>query len=190
MTRDLMFTDEIQRLVAGTYDGLERPDGPGTVHYRDDQLARLPEEARAWAMGVGNPLPYARLQAGEHMLDLGCGAGIDTLLAAGEVGSTGRATGVDMLASMTERARALAGQAGLANVEFLTAEMENLPLPDDSVDVIVSNGSINLSGRKSRVLAEAHRVLKPGGRLAVTDLTIREEELPAEVLTHPSAWAG
>ncbi len=91
---------------------------------------------------------------------------------------------------MVDRARAFAAEAGVDNVEFVQGEMESIPLPDASVDVVISNGSINLSARKSRVLAEAQRLLRPGGRLCVADLTIREEELPSEILTHPSAWAG
>lgn len=150
----------------------------------------MPAGAAEWALGVGAPLAWADLGAGEAVADLGCGAGIDTLLAAALVAPTGRAVGVDFLPEMVERARAFAAQAGVDNAEFHRAQMESLPLPDASVDVIISNGSINLSARKSRVLAEAYRVLRPGGRLCVTDLTIREEELPSEILTHPSAWAG
>ncbi len=124
------------------------------------------------------------------MIDLGCGAGIDTLLAAMDVRPEGRAVGVDMLAAMVERARGFAADARLDNTEFLHAEMEDVPLPDQSADVVISNGAINLSARKSRVLAEAFRMLRSGGRMVVADLTIREEELPSEILTHPSAWAG
>jgi arsenite methyltransferase len=190
MTRDLMFKDEIQQLVADAYERLERPDGPGAVFYDPEQLAQLPDDARSWMLGVGNPVPHAELRAGEQVVDLGCGAGVDTVLAAGEVGAEGLAVGVDMLASMAGRGRALAEATEADNVGFVTAEMEALPLPDGSMDVVVSNGSINLAARKSRVLAEAYRVLRPGGRLAVSDLTIQEAQLPAEVLTHPSAWAG
>ena len=190
MTRDLMFKDETQQLVADAYLAIDQPDGPAKELYSSEQLARLPEQAHDWLLGVGNPVPSAELQPGDGVVDLGCGAGIDSLLAAAEVGPTGHVTGIDMLASMTERARGLAALADRDNVSFVTAEMEDLPLPDDAADVVISNGSINLSARKSRVLAEAARVLRPGGRLAVADLTIHEEELPAEVLTHPSAWAG
>lgn len=190
MTKDLMFKDELQALVADAYQVLEPPGGPGTRFYTDEQLGCLPEGARQWALGVGNPLAWADLQPGETVADLGCGAGVDVLLAAGQVGPAGWVTGVDFLTEMVERARAFAAAAQLDNIAVHQAEMEALPLADASVDVVISNGAINLSARKSRVLAEAHRVLRPGGRLCVTDLTIREEELPAEILTHPAAWAG
>lgn len=190
MTRDLMYKDDVQQLVADAYQLLQEPGGPAEELYEPEQLQRLPEAVRRWALGVGNPVPSARLQPGEDVVDLGCGAGVDALLAGMEVGPSGRVIGVDLLASMTGRGSELAAAADLDNVSFVTSEMEDLPLPDDSVDVAISNGSINLSARKSRVLAEAARVLRPGGRLAVSDLTIREEELPAEVITHPSAWAG
>lgn len=190
MTRDLMFRDEILELVRETYKDLQEPDGPATRFYDEADLADLPEGARAWALGVGDPVSRAELSEGEVVLDLGCGAGIDTLLAARRVGPTGRAIGLDMLPAMVARARHHAELAGLGNAEFMEGQMEAVPLPDGSVDVVVSNGAINLAARKSRVLAEAFRVLRPGGRLCVSDFTIREEELPAEVLTHPSAWAG
>jgi arsenite methyltransferase len=190
VTKDLMFKDEIQQLVRDAYLGLATPGGPARRFYDPDQLARLPDDTQAWALGVGNPLPAANLQPGEVVVDLGSGAGADTMLAAMQVAPDGRASGGDMLDTMVERATTAAHQAGIGNAVFVEAEMEDLPLPDESVDVVISNGSINLAARKSRVLAEAFRVLRPGGRLAVTDLTIREEELPAEILTHPSAWAG
>lgn len=190
MSKDLMYKDEIQDLVVGAYRALDSPGGPGTRFYSEGQLAPVPAGARDWALGVGNPLRWAGLRGGEVVADLGCGAGMDTLLAAQQVQPAGRAIGVDFLLEMVERARAFATEAGLDNVEFHEAEIESLPLPDSSIDVVISNGSINLSARKSRVLAEAHRVLRPGGRLCVADLTIREEQLPSEILTHPSAWAG
>ena len=190
MTRDLMFKDEIQQLVADAYQVVDDPDGPGAHNYAHEQLEQLPASARRWILGVGNPVPASRLAPGERVLDLGCGAGIDAQLAAAEVGPTGHVTGIDLLPSMIERCRAFAREAGRDNLSFINAEMEALPLTDGSVDVVVSNGSINLSARKSRVLAEALRTLRPGGRLAVADLTIDEEDLPSEILTHPSAWAG
>lgn len=191
MTRDLMFKDEIQQLVAEAYRAVvEAPDGPAAGFYTPEQLAVLPESAAQWALGVGNPLAWADLNAGEQVADLGCGAGVDTILAAAEVGPDGRVVGVDFLPEMLERARSFASQAGAGNVKLLQGEMESLPLPDASMDVVISNGTINLSARKSRVLAEVQRVLRPGGRLCAVDLTICEEDLPSQILTHPSAWAG
>lgn len=190
MSMDLMYQDEIQALVAGAYRTLDTADGAGTTFYTDAQLASLPAGARQWALGVGNPVRWAALQEGESVLDLGCGAGIDALLAAGVVGPSGRVVGVDVLTDMVVRAETFAAESAVRNVRWCSAEMEALPLPDASTDVVISNGAINLSPRKSRVLAEAHRVLRPGGRLCVSDLTIREEDLPTEILTHPSAWAG
>lgn len=190
MTDDLMFKDEIQQLVRDAYALEESPDGPGARFYSEEQLSSLPSEARSWILGVGNPLPYADLRPGETVVDLGSGAGVDALLAAGEVGREGRVIGIDFLASMVDRARRLAAQVGVDNVEHIQSEIEDLPLPDASVDVVISNSSINLSARKSRVFAEAHRILRPGGRLCVADLTLDEEDLPPEILTHPSAWAG
>lgn len=189
MTRDLLYQDDVRQIVVDAYSGLEA-GGHAVPYYTEEQLGRLPSPVHAWLLGVGNPLRHARLHDGEVVLDLGCGAGADTLLAAQEVGSRGHAIGVDMLPAMVERARGFAELAGVDNAEFRQGEMESLPLEDESVDVVISNGSINLSARKSRVLAEAFRVLRPGGRLTVSDLTIQEEQLPVEVLTHPSAWAG
>lgn len=190
MSRDLMYSDEIRELVRDTYGDLAEPDGPGLAFYDPEQVAGLPHGARAWALGVGNPLRYALVDPGDTVVDLGCGSGIDVLLAAGMVGDAGSAIGVDFLPEMIERAQRFAAEAGTSNTRFLIGDIEELPLPDESIEVVVSNGSINLAARKSRVLAEAHRVLRPGGRLCVTDLTIDEDDLPPEIITHPSAWAG
>ncbi|MEX2587814.1 MAG: methyltransferase domain-containing protein [Actinomycetota bacterium] len=191
MTKDLMYKDELQQLVAEAYRAVvETPEGPAAHVYTDEQLAALPEGAAQWALGVGNPVAWADLRTSEEVVDLGCGSGIDAILAATQVGAAGRAAGVDFLSEMTERARNFAARAEIDNVEIYRAEMESLPLDDESVDVVISNGAINLSARKSRVLAEAYRVLRPGGRLCVADLTICEEDLPSEILTHPAAWAG
>lgn len=190
MTRDLMFKDEVQDLVRDAYERLAEPGAPAARYYSEEELELLPDGARDWALGVGNPLAVAGLRPGEVVLDLGCGGGIDTLLAAAATAPGGRAVGIDMLPAMVERSRIHAAEAGLDNAEFLEGEFEDLPLPDASVDVVISNGTINLSARKSRVLAEAFRVLRPGGRLAVADPVIEEEELPPEILTHPAAWAG
>ncbi|MFP5332404.1 MAG: methyltransferase domain-containing protein [Acidimicrobiia bacterium] len=190
MSRDLMYSDEIRGLVQTTYQHLATPDGPGLAFYDPDQVAGLPAGARAWALGVGNPLRHADLRQGDTVLDLGCGSGIDVLLAARHVGETGTAIGVDFLPSMIDRARSFARDAEIKNATFLLGDIEDVPLPDGSVDVVISNGSINLAARKSRVLAEAHRVLRSGGRLCVTDLTLDDDDLPPEIITHPSAWAG
>jgi ubiquinone/menaquinone biosynthesis C-methylase UbiE len=124
------------------------------------------------------------------VLDVGSGGGIDTILAARAVGPSGRAIGIDLLEDMCERARAHAEEAAVAAwTEFLQGEMEAIPLPDETVDVVISNGVINLSARKSRALAEIHRVLRPGGRVCVADLLV-DDDLPPEVLTSDSAWAG
>jgi ubiquinone/menaquinone biosynthesis C-methylase UbiE len=157
--------------------------------YDPEELSRLPEEATALALGVGHPVRHAGLKSGEVVLDLGCGAGIDTLLAAVAVGPSGKAIGLDMTPEMVERTRRHAAAAGLSNVEAREGLIETIPLSDDSVDVVLSNGVLNLSTRKSRVLAEAIRVLKPGGRVAISDLVLTEA-LPEEVLKSPAALAG
>ncbi len=190
MSKDLMYKDDTQDLVVDAYGALRSPGGPGTRFYPDRQLAAVPEGAREWSLGVGNPLMHAHLSDGDVVADLGCGSGIDTLLAARRVAPSGRAVGIDLLDRMVERGRGFAAEADIANVEFVRAEMEALPVADSSVDLVISNGSINLSARKSRVLMEAFRILRPGGRLCAADLTIREEDLPPEILTHPAAWAG
>jgi ubiquinone/menaquinone biosynthesis C-methylase UbiE len=130
------------------------------------------------------------LQPGEAVLDVGSGGGVDTILAARRVGPRGRAIGLDLLEEMCERGRRHATQAGVEGwTEFLQGEMEDIPLPDGSVDVVVSNGVLNLSARKSRALAEIFRVLRPGGRISLADLTV-QGELPPEVANDQSAWAG
>jgi ubiquinone/menaquinone biosynthesis C-methylase UbiE len=158
--------------------------------YSADELARVPDSARSRALGVGNHLRFARIDPGATVLDVGCGAGIDTVLAAQRVGPAGRVLALDFLPEMLDRTAQAAREAGLANIETLEAEMEAIPLPDESVDVVVSNGVINLSARKARALAEFARVLRPGGELCVSDLTVDEQKLPPEILTHPAAWAG
>ena len=192
MSGDMMFQDEIRDLVRQAYRAI--PTGAGRPmaerFYSPDELRSLPEPAIAWALGVGNPVHHAALAAGEVVLDIGCGGGIDTILAARRVGPGGRAIGLDMLPEMCDRAGATTRDAGVAEwCELRRGEMEGIPLPDAVVDVVISNGVINLSPRKSRALAEIARVLRPGGRLCISDLTV-DEDLPSEVLTSEAAWAG
>lgn len=187
---DLMHKAEIQQMVRAAYRDLVAPAGPGAVYYRSDQLAGLPTGAVAWSLGVGNPLVHAGFPPGCTVLDIGCGSGIDALLAAQQVGPDGHVIGLDLLPEMCERAREHAAAIGLTTVEFIEGEMEAIPLPDDSVDAVVSNGVINLSARKMRALFECARVLRPGGQLVLTDVTLDERALPPEVLTHPAAWSG
>jgi arsenite methyltransferase len=189
---DLLFQGEIKEVVRKAYAGIDAGAGRPAVQrlYSEDELGALPPSAVDWALGVGNPVRHAALQPGETVLDIGCGAGIDTILAARAVGPTGRSIGLDLLEEMCERARGHAQDAGVAGwTEFVRGEMEEIPLPDASVDVVISNGVINLSPRKSRVLAEILRVLRPAGRLSVADLTVNDE-LPTELQMSEAAWAG
>jgi arsenite methyltransferase len=153
------------------------------------QTGELPETAVLASLGCGNPTALAELKAGETVLDLGSGGGIDVLLSAKRVGPTGKAFGLDMTDEMLALANENKRKAGVDNVEFLKGEIESIPLPDNSVDVIISNCVINLSGNKDRVLAEAFRVLKPGGRFAVSDVVTRGEMLP-EIRKSVLLWVG
>src|SRR5438034_485936 len=157
--------------------------------YDDAQKGDLPEKAVLASLGCGNPTALARLNPGETVLDLGSGGGIDVLLSAKRVGPTGKVYGLDMTDEMLDLARENQRKAGLTHVEFLNGDLEQIPLPDNSVDVIISNCVINLAADKDRVLAEAFRVLNPGGRFAVSDIVVRGP-VPAEIRLSVELWIG
>jgi arsenite methyltransferase len=192
VAKDLMFQEEIKDSVRQAYSAISTGGGEAVARrvYTDDELAEVPEGAVEWSLSVGNPVRYAFLRNGETVLDVGSGGGIDTILAARRVGPEGRAVGLDILEEMCERGRRHAAEAGVeGRTEFVRGEMEDIPLPDQSIDVVISNGVLNLSARKGRALAEMFRLLRPGGRICLADLTV-ESELPPEVANDQSAWAG
>jgi ubiquinone/menaquinone biosynthesis C-methylase UbiE len=157
--------------------------------YDVSQIGTLPEKAVLASLGCGNPTALAELKPGETVLDLGSGGGIDVLLSARRVGPTGKAYGLDMTDEMLALANENKKKSGLTNVEFLKGDIENIPLPEASVDVVISNCVINLSVDKDKVFGETFRVLKPGGRFAVSDI-VRKGDVPAELLSNMVLWAG
>jgi ubiquinone/menaquinone biosynthesis C-methylase UbiE len=191
MSRDLLHQDEIRALVRTAYGSIDSASrAVAEKLYSPQEVAGLPVLAVDHALGVANHLRHARLERGDTVLDLGCGFGIDSILAAKRTGPSGRVLALDFLPEMLERTASAADEAGCENVETIEGEMEAIPLADASVDVVISNGVLNLSPRKARALAECARVLRPDGEFCVADPTVEEHELPPEVLTHPAAWAG
>ena len=185
------FTDRDARSIIGMTYASARADAPAVAEslYAPHELIGLPSGAVVLALGVGNPLRAVDLRPGAVVLDVGCGAGIDTLIAARRVAPGGRVLGLDMTPAMLARAREHAALMGAENAEFHEGLMEALPFADASVDLVVSNGTLNLSTRKSRALAEMHRVLRAGGRLALADLVLTER-LPEAILRDPTALAA
>jgi SAM-dependent methyltransferase len=184
------FTDaDARSIIRTTYAEASSDDGAvAAALYEPEDLAGLPRDAVLRAFGVGNPVRLAAMGPGDVVLDVGCGAGIDSLLAARRVSRAGRVLALDMMPAMVERARANARAAGFDHVEVHEGLMEALPFPDACVDVVISNGVLNLSTRKSRSLAEMYRVLRPGGQVALADLVVAST-LPEELLKNPIALA-
>ena len=170
-------------------DSCDDQAGFGSLLYSQEELAEIPTEAGLASLGCGNPTMVAELAEGETVLDLGSGGGIDVLLSARRVGPTGKAYGVDMTDEMLDLARKNQSEAGIENVEFLRGYMEDVPLPDDSVDVIISNCVINLSADKPAVFAEMHRLLRPGGRIGISDV-VSEDRLSSAERAERGSFVG
>ncbi|MCX6827112.1 MAG: arsenite methyltransferase [candidate division Zixibacteria bacterium] len=168
--------------------GPNTKDFAKSVGYSEEELKVIPDEANL-ALSCGNPIALAGLKEGETVLDLGSGAGFDCFLAASKVGAKGKVIGVDMTPEMIDKARANARKHGVINVEFRLGEIENLPVPDNSIDVVLSNCVINLSADKPRVFQEIHRVLKAGGKIAISDMALKKE-LPEEIRKNIEAYVG
>ncbi len=183
-------TGEAQTIVRQSY-GSVVPKGMDVAKslYDPEEIAWLPPSVTEYALGLGNPIRYANVKPGEIVLDIGSGAGIDSFLATKQVGPKGRVIGLDMTEEMLERARANQKVLGLSNVEFRKGTMEAIPLEDASVDVVISNGVINLSTEKGQAFREFYRVLKPGGRLVFADSVVNGQ-LPRSVLDSEAAFAG
>lgn len=200
--------DEIYRMVREKYSGIAKGNASGcapsccggspslitimdlgkALDYAEKDLSSAPGEANL-GLGCGNPISRAELKPGETVLDLGSGAGFDAFLAAQRVGDSGKVIGVDMTHEMIEKARANAKKLNMSNVEFRQGEIEKLPVPDNSVDVVISNCVINLSPDKSAVFKEICRTLRPGGRIIISDI-LRSGEMPEEIRSNPAAYTG
>ena len=200
--------DKIRNLVKEKYSGIAKSDASGCIpsccggstsfvnivdlgkalDYTKKDLSLAPGEANL-GLGCGNPIGKAELKPGETVLDLGSGAGFDAFLAAQQVRESGKVIGIDMTHEMIEKARVNAEKLNMSNVEFRKGEIENLPVPDNSVDVVISNCVINLSPNKSAVFGEIYRSLKPGGRIVISDI-LRSGEMPEEIRSNPAAYTG
>ena len=200
--------DKIRNLVKEKYSGIAKSDASGCIpsccggstsfvnivdlgkalDYTEKDLSLAPGEANL-GLGCGNPIGKAELKPGETVLDLGSGAGFDAFLAAQQVRESGKVIGIDMTHEMIEKARVNAEKLNMPNVEFRKGEIENLPVPDNSVDVVISNCVINLSPNKSAVFGEIYRSLKPGGRIVISDI-LRSGEMPEEIRSNPAAYTG
>ena len=187
---DLVAPEEARQVVLNTYSRLATSGSlVAEAMYPPDALAGLPQSVMEHALGVGHPVGFADLKPGEIVLDLGCGGGIDTFLAGRAVGPEGKAIGLDVTPGMVAAAQRHASLMGVTNVEFRQGAMEEIPLPDGSVDVIISNGVISMSMRKHRVFWEAWRVLRPGGRMVFGDMPLNGP-LPIEIRKHPDALSS